>query len=92
MAQTEPEFVNVNRGPRIVIINLYKEPWARVCKRFRSPGIGSKESIPPAYVAWRAGKTNRVTVPARQAGGIDSLESIPALLKRLQTRAQGSSV
>ena len=29
----------------------------------------------------------RVVVPARQAGGIDSLESIPGLLKRLQIRA-----
>jgi hypothetical protein len=28
----------------------------------------SKESIPPAYVAWRAGTSNRVVVPARQAG------------------------
>ncbi len=26
------------------------------------------ESIPPAYVVWRAGTTNRVAVPARQAG------------------------
>ncbi len=29
-----------------------------------SPEIGSKESIPPAYVAWWAGTTNRVIVPA----------------------------
>jgi hypothetical protein len=28
---------------------------ARICKRLRSLGIDSKESIPPAYVAWRAG-------------------------------------
>ncbi len=27
---------------------------ARICKRLRSPGIDSNESI-PAYVAWRAG-------------------------------------
>ncbi len=27
-----------------------------------------KETIPPAYVAWQAGTTNRVVVPARQAG------------------------
>jgi hypothetical protein len=33
-----------------------------------SPGIDSEESIPPASVAWRAGTTNRVVVPARQAG------------------------
>jgi hypothetical protein len=29
---------------------------------------GAQESIPPAYVAWRAGTKNRVVVPARQAG------------------------
>ncbi len=29
--------------------------------------LGAQVSIPPAYVAWRAGTTNRVTVPARQA-------------------------
>jgi hypothetical protein len=29
--------------------------WARIFKLLRSPGIDSKESIPPAYIAWRAG-------------------------------------
>ncbi len=28
---------------------------ARIFKLLRSPRINSKESIPPAYVAWRAG-------------------------------------
>ncbi len=28
--------------------------WARIFKRLWSPGIDSKEWIPPAYVAWRA--------------------------------------
>ncbi len=37
------------------------------CKRFRSPGIESKESILPAYAAWCAGTTDRVVVPAPQA-------------------------
>jgi hypothetical protein len=37
-------------------------------KRLRSPGIDSEESIPPAYVAWWVGTSNRVVVPARQAG------------------------
>jgi hypothetical protein len=41
---------------------------AGICKRLRSPGIDSKESIPPAYVAWRAGTSNEVVVPALQAG------------------------
>ncbi len=31
------------------------EPKARIFKRLWSPGIDSKELIPPAYVAWRAG-------------------------------------
>jgi hypothetical protein len=41
---------------------------ARICKSLWSPGIDSDDSIPPAYVAWRVGTTNRVVVPARQAG------------------------
>jgi hypothetical protein len=50
---------------------------------FMEPGIYSEESIQPAYVAWRVGTTNRVVVPARQAGNrfLDSL-------KDLQIRAQ----
>ncbi len=39
-----------------------------VCTRLKSPEIDSKESIPPAYVAWQAGTSNRVVVPAHQAG------------------------
>ncbi len=39
-----------------------------ISKRLWSPGIDSEESISPAYVAWRASTTNRVFVPARQAG------------------------
>ena len=48
---------------------------ARICKRFRSPEIDYEKSIPPAFVAWQAGTTFRVVVPAwqtTQAGGIDS--------------------
>ncbi len=30
---------------------------ARIFKLLRGPGIDSKESIPPAYIAWRAGTT-----------------------------------
>jgi hypothetical protein len=47
---------------------------ARICVRLGSP----KESIPPAYVTWRAGATNRLN---------RLVESIPGLLKRLQIRA-----
>ena len=50
-------------------VRSYPEKMTRVriCKRLRRPGIDSEDSIPPAYVAWRAGTTNRVAVPARQA-------------------------
>jgi hypothetical protein len=41
---------------------------ARKYKRLRSPGIDSKESTLPAYVAWWASTSDRVVVPARQAG------------------------
>jgi hypothetical protein len=34
---------------------LYSFFWARICKRLWSPGIESKEWIPPAYVAGLAG-------------------------------------
>jgi hypothetical protein len=56
---------------------------ARICKPLRRPGIDSEDWIPPAYVAWRAGMTNRVVVPACHAGNrfLDSLKS-------LQIRAQ----
>ncbi len=42
--------------------------WARICKRLWSPGVDSEESMPLAYVAWRAGTTYRVVVPVRQLG------------------------
>jgi hypothetical protein len=56
---------------------MHTEP--RICKRLRSPGIESKDSISPAYVPGRR---------ATWAGGINYLESIPGLLKRLQIRTQ----
>jgi hypothetical protein len=54
---------------------------ARICKHLRSPGIDS--TITPAYVAWRAGTSNRVVAPARQAGN-----RFRGSLKGLQIRAQ----
>ncbi len=46
---------------RLILYSICKmgEPGirARICKRLRSPGIDSKESIPPGFVAWRAGTT-----------------------------------
>ena len=56
---------------------------ARICKRVRSLGIDSKESIPPAYEAWRAGTSNRFVVPARQDGN-----RFLGSLKGLQIRVQ----
>jgi len=56
---------------------------ARICKRLRSPEIYYKESIPPAYVAWRAVTSNRVVVSARQTGN-----RFLGFLKGLQIRAQ----
>ncbi len=47
------------------------------------PGIDSEDLIPPAYVAWLAGTTNRVVVPARHAGN-----RFLGSLKGLQIRAQ----
>ncbi len=46
--------------------------------------MDSKESIPPAYLTWRAGTKTLFVVPARQAtkvvgGGADSLEFYWAL-------------
>ncbi len=59
-----------------------------------------RDSIPPAYVAGRAGTTTlfltrflapidciKIPAQATWAGGIDSLESIPGLLKSLKIRA-----
>jgi hypothetical protein len=50
-------------------------------------GRGLSESVPPAYVGWRARTTNRAVVPARQAtytGRIDSMESIRRLLESIK--------
>jgi hypothetical protein len=56
-------------------------PRDRIYKRVISLGVDSEESIPSAYVAWRAVTTNRVSDrPARL--GIDYL----CFLKDLQIR------
>jgi hypothetical protein len=56
---------------------------ARTCKRLWSPGTDSEESISPAYVAWRAGTTNRSrTAPP-------CWESISGLLKRFTNTGSG---
>ncbi len=76
-------------------VNTFKrrdtsESKAQIFKLLRGPGIDSKESILPAYMAWAeifkhtVGARNQVGIGYRQATkacGIDSLESIPELLK-----------
>ncbi len=66
---------------RVGIVLSYR---SRICKRLWSPGIDAMESIPPAYVAWRAGTSNRVVVPARKAWN-----RIPGLLKRFKNTGSG---
>ncbi len=51
----------------IAQLNSSLQGRGHICKRLRSPEIDSEKSIPPAYVAWLAGTTSRVVVPARQA-------------------------
>jgi hypothetical protein len=73
--------------PVILFTCLYSilfESRARIYKRLRSPGIDSEKSIPLAYVAWRAGTTNRVVVPARQSGN-----RFRGLLKRSTNKGSG---
>ncbi len=62
---------------------LQLQTLAPICKQSWTPGIDSEESISPAYLAWRASATNRVVVPARQAGN-----RFLCSLKGLQIRAQ----
>jgi hypothetical protein len=71
-----------NRGGIELSYRLFR---ARICKRLWSQGIDAKESKPPAYVAWRAGTTERVFVPARQAEN-----QFLGSLKDLQIRAQAT--
>ncbi len=61
------------------------ENRARSCKRLRSLGIDSEESISPAYLAGWAG-TTRAVVPARQARNrfLDSLKGLQ--IRTLETR------
>ncbi len=68
--------------------NCQNSAWsirARIYKHLRSLGIDSRDSIPPAYVAWRAGTSNRVVVPGRQAGN-----RFLGSLKGLQIESMGT--
>ncbi len=63
------------------VLSIVTEWLARICKRLRSPGVYSKEPIPPAYVA-RAG-IFKESMGARNRGGI-GLSYRPARLHRLE--------
>ncbi len=54
--------------PASPVSNLSLFLRACIGKRLWSPGIDSSESIPSAYVAWRASTKIKIAVPARQAG------------------------
>ncbi len=45
---------------------------------FQEPRIDSEESVPPAYLAWRADTTSKVIVPADHAGNrfLDSFKGL----------------
>ncbi len=58
----------------------------QICQRLKSPGIDSSETIPAAYVAWRANTTTLFITLQRYYLHMMA-ESIPRLLKHLQIRA-----
>jgi hypothetical protein len=74
---------NLLRCVKSASTNSNEEYRARICKRLSSPGIDSMDSIPPAC---RAGTSNRVVVPAPQAGN-----RFLGSLKGLQIRAQAGN-
>jgi hypothetical protein len=81
-----PPEVRINKTVRAgsgkgvnVRYTLYR---ARICKRLCSPGIDSKESILPAYVASLAGRY----VKKGCRTGLPGWESIPGLLKRFKNK------
>ncbi len=51
--KTYPPFLNQQGESRAILPT--RQDWARTFKCLWGPGIDSKEWIPPAYVAWRAG-------------------------------------
>ncbi len=84
MSQFHPCFAQGEMQQEPVTTLPHSEEWrhancrhtgVRIQKRSWSPGIDSKEWIPPAYVAWRAGTTT--VFPTRFPAPIDCLK-IPA--------------
>ncbi len=64
---------------------------SRICKRLRSPGIDSNESIPPAYVAW-ARICKRIWSHGIDSEELKPGESILGLLKRSTNTGPGGPV
>jgi hypothetical protein len=60
----------------------------------KSPRIDSEKSIPPTYVAWKAGTTHRAVVPARQAGNrfLGSLKCLKIRTLLINSRVQRGAV
>ncbi len=76
---SEPVLVDLLRSPgtdstpwsagmATLFVVLVPQPAWLHRQRLRSPEIDSEESTPPAYVAWRAGTTNKVVVRVWQIG------------------------
>ncbi len=70
-----PKFIDAifaKTSPKRAFSMTKNERFSLVFMKTRSinsgKGIDTEKSIPLAYVAWRAGTTNRVVVPDRQAG------------------------
>jgi hypothetical protein len=63
---------SAGKASTVVLSQNFKVLWI--------PGIDSKEKIPPAYVAWRAGATTLILVPTRFLAPIDC-SKIPAQKK-----------
>ncbi len=63
----------------LYLVSCKQRPNLKIVKEARNR---FQDSIPPAYVAWRAGTMTLFVVPARQ--WIASLESIPVLLNTFE--------
>ncbi len=58
--QSPRDFTTYDRRGKVM--DKKYEHRARIRKSLSSPGIDSKKSIPPAYLAWRANMPNRVVL------------------------------
>jgi hypothetical protein len=71
---------------RLLTVGSQSKDRTRICKHFMEPRSRSNASFPPAFVAWWAGTSNMVVVPARQVW-----ESIPGLLKMFTNTGSGTA-